>query len=218
MKQNKIFRLIPIFGALAVFFLCAFLLTKETGLANNGDFYRVMKVNQISFADDTDQAWRYQSDYRMELEEGSFFETLQSTWATAQRELYDSPQFLLVKAAKTASFLWNRLTGASPDIFHMEALCGCYLLLYAFAVWGILSFFQTVKTRLTALFLLLFLFCDMGYLLYFHSFYGEALQFVCVMLLIAGLLHLSRRPKAGWFFEVLLSAYFLAGAKLANIP
>lgn len=218
MKQNKIFRLIPIFGALAIFFLCTFLLTKETGLANNGDFYRVMKVNRISFADDTDQAWRYQSDYRMELEEGSFFEALQSTWATAQRELYDSPQFLLVKAAKTASFLWNRLTGAPPDIFHMEALCGCYLLLYAFAVWGILSFFQTARTRLTALFLLLFLFCDMGYLLYFHSFYGEALQFVCVMLLIAGLLHLSRRPKAGWFFEVLLSAYFLAGAKLANIP
>lgn len=218
MKQNKIVTFIPIMGAIAVFLFSALILTKDTGLANNGDFYRIMKVNRIAFADETDQAWRYQSDYMMELNGETFFQNLISTWSTAQEELYDSPQFFLVKIAKTISYLFNCVIGAPRNLFRIEALSGIYLLLYSFAVWGILSFFQTTRTKLAALFLLLFVFCDMGYLLYFHSFYGEALQFVCVMLLIAGLLHLSSHPSGGWFFTVLCSAYFLAGAKLANIP
>lgn len=217
-QSKKIFDRIPILGALIVFVLCAFLLTKDTGLANNGDFYRVMKVNRISFADDTDQAWRYQSEYLMELEGEGFFSQLASTWSVAWEELYDSPQFLLVKTAKSLSFLYNCVTGAPGERFRIEALCGIYLLLFSAAAWGILRFFQTMRTRLAALLLLLILFCDMGYLLYFHSFYGEALQFVCVMLLIAGLLHLSRAPSPGWFAVLLLGAYFLAGSKLANIP
>ena len=217
-KSARLFSWLPLIGALAVFFLSACLLTKNVGLANNGDFYRVMKVNRISFADDTDQAWRYQSAYRMELEGTNFWQQLASTWSTAQEELYSSPHFIFVKLAKTESYLWNRLTGQASEQFHMEALSGLYLILLSFSAWGILRFFRRWRTRLTALGLLLFVFCDMGYLLYFHSFYGEALQFVCVMVLTASLLQLARTPSLGWTVTACLAAYFMAGAKLANIP
>lgn len=218
MAQQKWLKWIPLLGALLVFLLSALALTQDTGLANNGDFYRVMKVNRISFLDDTNQAWQYQSDYKMELFGDGFFDRLGSTWLTAQEELYDSPQFVFVKIAKSVNFILNRMTGHEDTCFRLEVLSGIYLLLFSFGAWGILSFFNSLRTRLTALFLLLFVFCDMGYLLYFHSFYGEALQFVCVMMTVAALLHLWKHPAGGWFGVLLFAVYFLAGAKLANIP
>ncbi len=217
MKEKR-WKWFPLLGALLVFLLSTVVLTKDTGLANNGDFYRVMKVNRISFSDDTNQAWQYQSDYVMELEGQGFFEQLASTFSVAQEELYDSPQFVLVKMAKSINFFINSVTKAPLETFRIEILSGIYLALFAFGAWGILSFFQQWRTRLCALFLLLFIFCDMGYLLYLHSFYGEALQFVCMMILIGALLHLTQKPSAGWFFMLLITLYFLAGAKLANIP
>ncbi len=216
--KEKLWKWFPLVGAMLVFLLSAVVLTKDTGLANNGDFYRVMKVNRIAFSDDTNQAWQYQSDYVMELEGQGFFDRLASTWSVSQEELYDSPQFVLVKMAKSINFFINSVIKAPLETFRIEVLSGIYLLLFAFGAWGILSFFQQWRTRLCALFLLLFVFCDMGYLLYFHSFYGEALQFVCVMILIGALLHLTKKPSVGWFLVLLSSAYFLAGAKLANIP
>ena len=216
--KEKLWKWFPLLGAMLVFLLSAVVLTKDTGLANNGDFYRVMKVNRIAFSDDTNQAWQYQSDYVMELEGQNFFDRLTSTWSVAQEELYDSPHFVLVKIAKSLNFLINSATKAPIETFRIEVLSGIYLFLFAFGAWGILSFFQQWRTRLCALFLLLFVFCDMGYLLYFHSFYGEALQFVCMMILIGALLHLTKKPSVGWFLVLLISVYFLAGAKLANIP
>lgn len=216
--KEKLWKWFPVLGAMLVFLLSTVVLTNDTGLANNGDFYRVMKVNRISFSDDTNQAWQYQSDYVMELEGQGFFKRLGSTWSMAQEELYDSPQFLFVKLAKSINFLINSVIKAPVETFRIEVLSGIYLLLFSFGVWGILSFFQQWRARLCALLLLLFLFCDMGYLLYFHSFYGEALQFVCVMIIIGALLHLTKKTSVGWFLVLMLSTYFLAGAKLANVP
>ena len=74
------------------------------------------------------------------------------------------------------------------------------------------------KMQIAVFLIFVFIFCDAGYLLYFNSLYGEPLQYVSLMILIAlGLLIYKRPtiPKIACFFVAL---YFFAGSKLANVP
>lgn len=74
------------------------------------------------------------------------------------------------------------------------------------------------KMQIAVFLIFIFIFCDAGYLLYFNSLYGEPLQYVSLMILIAlGLLIYKRPtiPKIACFFVAL---YFFAGSKLANVP
>lgn len=75
-----------------------------------------------------------------------------------------------------------------------------------------------MKSQIAVFLIFIFIFCDAGYLLYFNSLYGEPLQYVSLMILIAlGLLIYKRPtiPKIACFFVAL---YFFAGSKLANVP
>ena len=64
------------------------------------------------------------------------------------------------------------------------------------AAWGIFTFFadEPRKMQIAVFLIFIFIFCDAGYLLYFNSLYGEPLQYVSLMILIALGLLIYKRP------------------------
>lgn len=218
--KNRIF---PVLGAVIVFVLCFVVLYggDNVGLSDNGDFRRVLLMNNMEYKDDTDYYYLFKRDYVMKVEGDTFSQMTESVWATnEQNEIYDSPHFVLIKISKVLNLAWNRITGNDVMDYNIAWLAGMYIFMLSLAAWCIFTFFQDHKKTLQAAVFILFvlIFCDEGYILYFNSFYGEPLQYVSVMLMIAVGLMIYKRPsipKAVCFFVAL---YFFAGSKLVNIP
>ncbi len=218
--KNRIF---PILGAVMVFVLCFVVLYggDDVGLSDNGDFRRVLVMNNMEYKDDTDYYYLFKRDYVMEVKGDTFSQMLESVWETnEQSEIYASPHFVLIKISKVLNLVWNRVTGNDVTDYDIAWLAGMYIFMLSLAAWCIFTFFQDHKKSLRAAVFILFvlIFCDEGYILYFNSFYGEPLQYVSVMLMIAVGLMIYKRPsipKAVCFFVAL---YFFAGSKLVNIP
>lgn len=216
--KSKLFYLLPIIGAILTFFICSITLNPGYGLSDNGDFYRIMKVNKLQFVDETDKAFTVKTSYSMELAGNNFFEKLMSTWETNDEEFYYSSHCIIISLSKSINYICNYLCGGCENYYNIKILGIIYIILFSFATFMILSFFDTIKSRMVTLAILLIAFCDIGYILYFNSMYGEALQFVCVMIILGSYLQMIKVKKYRYFFICLIGSYFLAGSKLANIP
>ncbi|MCC8168873.1 MAG: DUF6273 domain-containing protein [Oscillospiraceae bacterium] len=219
--RNRIF---PFLGAAFVFVLCFCVLYfgENVGLSDNGDFRRILLANNMEYKDDTDYYYLFKQDYVMEVEGDTFTEMLKSVCQTSPdvEEIYTSPHFVLIKVSKVMNFLANCITGNDVTDYNIAWLAGIYITMLSVAAWCVFTFFQGWRKlmQLAVFALFIFIFCDAGYLLYFNSFYGEPLQYVAVMLLIAVGLMIYRRasiPKAVCFY---IALYFFAGSKLVNIP
>lgn len=196
-------------------------LGENAGLSDNGDFARVMNVNRIHPTGDGQSSFLFQQYYTMDLEGDGAVQQIQSLFTTQDDGLYFSPQFAFIQVSKLCNYLYNNLRGASADNYNLAFLALLYALVLAAAVWLLLRHLPrgTVPRRILAAVLLIFLFCDAGYILYFNSFYGEALQFVTLLLAVGLWMRLYENPRR-WCSWVLLyvALYFFGGAKLANIP
>lgn len=218
--KNRIF---PLLGAIIVFVLCFVMLYagENVGLSDNGDFRRVLMVNNLEYRNDTDAAYLFKEDYRMLTEGDTFSEKLASLWDTNnEKEIYSSPQFLLIKISKTFNYFSNIISGRSETAYSIAWLAFLYILMLSVAAWGIFTFFaeHSKKTQIAVFAIFILMFCDAGYILYFNSFYGEPLQYVALMLLIASGLLIYRRPSIPKVICFFVALYFFAGSKLANIP
>lgn len=218
--KNRIF---PLVGAVIVFALCFCVLYmgENVGLSDNGDFRRVLLVNNLEYKDDTDYYYLFNQDYVMNIEGETFGEMLASTWKTdEENDIYNSPHFVIIKISKTMNFLANCITGADLSSYNIAWLAGIYIFMLSMAAWCIFTFFQGRRKllQLVVFAIFIFMFCDAGYILYFNSFYGEPLQYVAVMLLIAIGLMIYRRPSLPKIICFYISLYFFAGSKLVNIP
>ncbi len=218
--QSRIF---PILGAAIVFVLCFIVLFagEDVGLSDNGDFRRVLLVNNLEYRNDTNAAYLFKEDYRMKTDGDTFSEKLASLWDTSnEKEIYSSPQFLLIKISKTLNYISNIIAGRSENAYSIVWLALLYIIMLSVAAWGIFTFFADsgIKTRVAVFVIFVFMFCDAGYILYFNSFYGEPLQYTSLMLLIASGLLIYRRPSIPKVICFFIALYFFAGSKLANIP
>ena len=217
-------RLIPILGALIVFIISFSVLYmgENVGLSDNGDFRRVLIMNNIEYKDDTNHYYLFNENYKMLLDNSdSFSGAIVSSWQTNdEEEIYKSPHFMFIKLSKTLNVIANKISGIALSDYNIMYLAILYIFMLSVEAGGIFTFFNesSVKIQITIFLLLIFIFCDAGFLLYFISFYGEPLQYTALMMLIAfGMLIYKRPsvPKAIGFFTAL---YFFAGSKLANIP
>lgn len=216
-------RIYPLIGAIIVFVLSLSVLYAgdNIGLSDNGDFRRVLLVNNLKYDNEDNYYYLFKQDYKMKVEGDSFTDKVKFLCESNKDEdIYSSPQFVVIKASKVVNYLVNcilRRDETHYDIFYLALI---YILMFTLAAWGIFTYFadSALKTKVAVFIIFIVMFCDAGYLLYFNSFYGEPLQFVAVMMLIAlGLLIYKRPtiPKAACFFVAL---YFFAGSKLANVP
>lgn len=216
-------KMIPFIGAIIVFVLSfsVLYLGDNIGLSDNGDFRRVLLVNNMEYEDDTDYYYLFKQDYKMSIEGNNFFEKVSYLCQTnKEQKIYSSPQFIFIKASKVMNYIANLITVRDEEHYDIGYLAFLYILMLSMAAWGIFSFFsdKARKLQIAVFVIFILMFCDAGYLLYFNSLYGEPLQYVSLMLLIAlGLLIYKNPtiPKIACFF---MSLYFFAGSKLANVP
>lgn len=212
---------IPLLGAILVFLTCMMVLYTGggVGLSDNEDFGRVMQPNRIQYIDRTDNNYIFNQHYTMTVSGRNVFEKLNFLCSTdLSVHEYSSPHFIFVKISKVANYISNIVSGANEDRYNIFWLAFLYILMFSAAAYMIISFFESRRMQVFVLVCLIFFFCDAGYILYFNSFYGEALQFVCLMLLTGLGLSLYRRISVIRLLFFYIVLYLFAGSKLVNIP
>lgn len=208
-----IFRVFPcVLILLCILFLYV---PSPVGLSDNGDFLRTTKPNYIEAVSPEDGRYVFQTEYKMDLD--PFYKLVTYDPESVG---YFSPQFFLVTASKLLNFGWNLLTNQDRENYNLFFLALLHILLLAFAYYLFLDHFKEKKLwfQLTAAVLFLFLFCDMGYILYFNSFYAEGFQFVLALLAVGICLKLPNTNKIRWIILYYIVLILFSGAKYANIP
>lgn len=212
-----------VFGMLALIVVLWVLFAGEdVGLSNNGDFGRVMEASSLSYGDRT-PSYTYVDAYVIDLSHGSWPANLGSILLGTQGlERYPSIHVGLVRLSVAASLVVNKVMGWEMGVYHMGVLGVMYALLYAVAI-GLLCaqlrlrrLWQDVLVKLAAVAVL----CDVGYVAYFNSFYGEALEHVMLVFCAAALLRaIGREKPTAWDgLWCALAAVGYGWAKFFNIP
>ena len=212
----------PLAGAVFVFILCFCILYlgENMGVSDNGDFRRVMLVNRLEYADDTDYYYLFKEHYNMEIQGNTHWERVKFLWGTSEEEhIYSSPHFVMIKISKLLNYLANCVSRRPEETYHIGWLAVIYISMLSMAAWSIFNYFddssKRMKITIFAAFVLIF--CDSGYILYFNSLYGEPLQYVTLMAMISTGLLIYKRPSIPKVICFYVFLYFFAGAKLANV-
>lgn len=177
------------------------------GVADNGDFARIMNSTGLSYLSAVPED-RY-FGFVNRLYQTSFILPFGGGYLSTQIPLV----LLAVYLSKTA-------TGG--DLFDIRFLGMLYIVILAVAVFLAVRSIRR-HTRLAALFaipVLLLVFCDIGYTSYFNSLYGEPVTFVFLLLMAGAALSVSAGERWSRWMLVLLctAAFFFAGAKIQNSP
>ena len=177
--------------------LLSLLFLSPVGMADNGDFYRVMVDNGLYKLDryETDQYFSY---FSKEFGQYEYFNEFESGFQSAQTPLI-----------RLAVALDNLFTGQDGrfDIRFQAAVLSAYCMsaVYLLTKYATLRLKKGVAAYLIAL-ICVFIFADIGYLAYFNSFYAEGLAFVSFLSAIACALLLSSGANRRALLMVLFAA------------
>lgn len=211
------------FGALAlVIVLCVLFAGDDVGLSNNGDFNRVMYASSLSYGEYV-PSHTYADAYTIDLSHGSWSANLASIlFSPKGLDSYPSLHVPLVRLSVAVNLMVNKMMGWEMSTYHLGVQGVMYALLYAVAI-GLLCA-QVRLRRLWADILVkcagLIVLCDIGYIAYFNSFYGEALEHIMLVFCAAFLLRALGRARPTVWDEMwcVLSALGYGWAKFFNIP
>ena len=165
------------------------------GMADNGDFLRVLGRNGLS--------------HNATEHKDKFFDFFNSKYRIIEpREDWGAPYktstALLMQPAR-----WLSIKSGHTQIFDIRILAALYTLLLLFGSWLILTSARSLKIglRLVISGLLIIILTDAGYVAYFNSFYSEAtvLGFLVIGIGCSLILIARRSPHVLW-----LAGYFLA--------
>ncbi|NLA86239.1 MAG: hypothetical protein GX847_02935, partial [Clostridiales bacterium] len=184
----------------AAFALMVFVLFggRTIGLSNNGDFGRVMAASSLEF-DSDDGAFAFDSTYRITLTEQSAARNVFKILFGAEGfSNYPSLQIPIVRVSVVLNLILNKITGDDMPLYRIEVLGMMHCILYAGVIMFLMKQFRLgnrVFDILAKVFISIVI-CDVGYLTYFNSFYGEALQLICFVFLAAMLIRIvTRQPR-----------------------
>jgi hypothetical protein len=209
-------------GLLALVLALAVLFAgKNIGLSNNGDFQRVMNASSLTFAGD-EKAFTYNGRYKIELgDKSAAGNVAQILFGGEGFKKYPSLQVAFTRISVVANLVLNKLTGSDMTVYRLEVLGAMYALLYAAALMFLMAQFRLEKRLFDGIAkaAVLLVLCDVGYLTYFNSFYGEALQLIAFVFLAAMLVRVLS-GKAGMAEAVLsaLGCVVFGWSKFFNIP
>jgi len=198
---------IALFSA-AIILFCALIARPVIGVADNGDFYRLMKPSGLEYLSDdaSDRYFHYLNrEYRI---------VDSSIWEYA----YFSTGIILVKASKVI----NTALGLGKDTYDIRSLSLLYICIFLTSIYLIIKHSKNGDLLSDSLMaaLIILIFTDIGYIAYFNSFYGEAVSFVFLLLASGAVLSLTRQqnPKVLTLAVFYASAFFLSGAKAQYAP
>ncbi|MGL4571549.1 MAG: hypothetical protein ACRCVJ_10820 [Clostridium sp.] len=184
------------------------------GMANNGDFYRIISQNDLHYLDDNPAHT-----------EDNFFNYFQKDYGINQ--FYnDAPKMLISTQSifiKPAIILSKLVTG-NNQIFDIRFLALILLIFHAIAAYLLVKVFTSeVKkptSKLIITLLYIFIFMDTGYIAYFNSFYGEGVNIPFFLLSVGILLYMIKFDKFTWYnlIAFLVASFVFFGAKQQLAP
>ncbi|MBB3108754.1 hypothetical protein FHS18_000782 [Paenibacillus phyllosphaerae] len=193
-------------AAAAVLMIVLLLVRPFVGVADNGDFLRVMGTVGLNYGDPSasydDQFFKYA---HAQFSYDSFF-----------RGAYVSTQIILVLAARVIGAVFH------PSAFDVRILGAFYIVLMTAAIYCLVRYGSKLSrwTGIAVALCAFVMLCDIGYLAYFNSFFGEPVSYVFMLLTIGLGLLLTRqeRPSRKLLVLFFLSTLFLACSKIQNAP
>ncbi|MUT68107.1 DUF6273 domain-containing protein [Paenibacillus sp. NEAU-GSW1] len=134
---------------------------------------------------------------------------------------YYSTQFIFIKIALFFNAIANKLLGRDRTLFNLSFQTAQYILFYAAALFLFIK--ENWKRRrvedIAVKIAFAFIFMDCGYLVYFHSFYGESTTLIFLLLSFVLLLYLGNNNSSYLVYAgLLLSLFMFSGSKPANFP
>ena len=213
---------------LIIFAFILVLLLKEpfVGIADNSDYYRV--IQPLGFQPEISNRYFYAynfytvNDMSGEDIKGSLSNII-SPKVENDNE-YFSTQFIFIKISMIINYLLKIIFGKSPEIFNIKILGILYAAIYSYGLYLFLINLRFKNRYIHFLFLLIsiVILCDMGYLLYFNSFFGEAVIIASLMMALGSLTAFINSEENGesFYYGILFYIFALAltGAKVANTP
>ncbi|MGL4876282.1 MAG: hypothetical protein ACRC30_16730 [Clostridium sp.] len=184
------------------------------GMANNGDFFRIMVSNNLYYLRD---APNHEPMYF------KYFEPKYgvSNFYNGNPKMVVSTQSLLIKPA----MLLDKLITGNDNVFDLRYLALILLCFQLIATYFIMkvfcSYLKSPISKAIISFLYLFVFMDVGYIAYFNSFFGEGVNIPFFLLSVGFLLYIIRFNKVRWYniliFSVLSIIFFGAKQQLAPV-
>lgn len=193
--------------AVAAVVVCQILVPPIVGLSDNGDYPRV--AGQFGLVQDTP----VEAEKRFVYFHRRYIEDRKNVWNSG---------FVTSEVAPVAVALHTSKLFTEGRIFDIRWLGVTHLLLFLTAVWMILRSSRQLlwPTRIATGLLLLFVFCDVGYIAYFNSFFSEPASFLFGLAALgAGLLLCdTRNSTLLWSAVFVISSLLFLFAKPQNAP
>ncbi|MGH9318050.1 MAG: hypothetical protein ACRD1P_13200 [Thermoanaerobaculia bacterium] len=200
-KQNQVIVLVAV-GAAAVLLSIQLLIPPVIGLADNGDFEKVMGYAGFQYSTD-----KYEDKYWSHIV--TKFVIVRPGW---WRSGYLTSETLLASVARLAT---EAVSGG--NIFDIRVLGGLHMFLLLVAIGLIVSSCRDLAaaTQWLVAFLLVFVFTDVGYAAKFNSFYSEtaSLLFLLLTVSVAALAIQRGRLAGGLLLVYFLCAVLFVGSK-----
>ncbi len=192
----------------AAFLICVLMLRPIVGVADNGDFERIMSTTGLSYLkNDYDE--RYFNFVNRE-----FFMTAPFKQGVG----YFSTEVPLVFIAKIIS----RIVFFNRGIFDIRFLALLYCCLFLVFIYITTKYNKRNIPAINyiSVILTIVVFTDLGYISYFNSLYGEALSFTALLLMTALAVYISKsdNPPNLALIGFFVSAILLIGAKVQYAP
>lgn len=194
-------------GAAAAILTVLLLTGPVVGMADNGDFQRIMGTVGLGYTDPT-----------LTYEE-KFFGYFIREFKLIGLGLGGYVTSSLVPVFLAKGLSWLLLPG---DLYDMRMLAAVYMGLFLAGLWLVIRYNKrrhpVVNAVLAALPVLMF--ADVGYAAYYNSLFSEPVSLVFLLLTLGFAAKLLRQevPSAGALAGFFLSALFLVAAKVQNAP
>lgn len=205
----------------AIIFVPAFIIIcstlysgQDVVLTNNGDFFRIANLCSL-VSDET-------GEFRIALAGDNYIKNIGTIFLTPRDiSQYPSAQLIFVRLAVAVSYTANLLSGGAADAYNPFYLSFMMAVLYAAALAFTLSQIK-IKNKIlcwavTAIILVMM--CDIGYVSYFNSLYGEGLQHIFLIFTLGFMIKIWQKPLSlteTVFFAI--SLILFGQSKFFNIP
>lgn len=185
---------ILILSAAAIIIFYQLMVPPIVGLADNGDFWRVMKWEGLEYQKENDRDNLFYYIHR------SYSIKPETRW-----RFYVSSEIVLAQIG----FLLNRLT-TSRDLFDLRVIGFVHALSFLIALGVLLRASQglAVPFRGWPSIILLLFFCDVAYIAYFNSFYAEPASLIFLFLMFGFALKIAVQQEPDIWSLIL---FFIAG-------
>ncbi len=224
MKGLKKYFLPQAFAALAGGLLTLLVVCYPIGVANNGDFDRVIGPAGLSYLTEGAERYFHYVDEHYRINFSAAATVLASETQQSSTRLPDKIS-VFDNVYITTHVVWVWLTVAINALFsntyNIRILSAFYGIVFIFALFlgigGITKRYGRAAGWILSA-AAVFMFCDISYLAYFNSFYGEAASYVFLMLAAGALLSLlaADKPRLWQLVAYWAGAVMLVGAKQQN--